>query len=54
VAAINHFSLKKLPVADAKSRDTIRHLDDDKLATTLHLARLTLPDLCDTSLSVVI
>lgn len=46
------FSLGKLPVADAESRDTIRHLDDDKLAAALHLARFTLPDLCDTSLSV--
>jgi hypothetical protein len=54
VAAINniHFSLEKSPVADAESCDTIRHLDDDKLAATLHFARFALPDLCDTSVSV--
>ena len=34
-----------LPVADAKSCDTVRHLDDNELATALHLARLALPDL---------
>ena len=36
------------PVADAESGDTVRHLDNDEFATALHLARLTLPDLCDT------
>jgi hypothetical protein len=46
------FFLRELPVADAESRDTIRHLDDDKFTTALHLARFTLPDLCDISLSV--
>ena len=35
------------PIADTKPRDTIRHLDDDELATALHLARLAMPDLCD-------
>ena len=34
-----------LPVADAKSGDTVRHLDNNELATALHLARLALPDL---------
>ena len=28
-----------------KSCDTVRHLDDNELATALHLARLALPDL---------
>jgi hypothetical protein len=40
------------PVADAESRDAVCHLNDDELATALHLARFTLPDLCDGSLSV--
>jgi hypothetical protein len=40
------------PVADAKSRYAVCHLDDDELAAALHLACLALPDLCDTSLSV--
>lgn len=31
-------------IRKTKPRDTIRHLDDDQLATTPHLARLRLPD----------
>lgn len=34
-----------LPVADAETSDAVRHLDNDELATALHLARLALPDL---------
>ena len=34
-----------LPVANAETSDTVRHLDDNELATALHLARLALPDL---------
>jgi hypothetical protein len=41
------------PVADAKTCDAVCHLDDDELATALHLARLTLPDLYDDRSSVV-
>jgi hypothetical protein len=34
-----------LPVADAESSDTVRHLDDNELTTALHFACLALPDL---------
>jgi hypothetical protein len=34
-----------LPVADAESSDTVRHLNDNELTTALHLTRLALPDL---------
>lgn len=46
------YSSVNSPVADAESRDAVGHLNDDELATALHLARFTLPDLCDGSLSV--
>jgi hypothetical protein len=34
-----------LPVANAETGDTVCHLDNDELATALHLACFTLPDL---------
>ena len=33
------------PVADTEPGDTIRHLNDDKLAAAVHFARFALPDL---------